>query len=99
VKIFTEVLGIKRCGIHDNFFDNGGHSLLATQLASRVRDAFKVELPLSSIFEAPTIAGLSKVVESLKDNSTKSQAPALVPISRESRRMKLSSLNKDSKKQ
>ncbi|OKH53430.1 non-ribosomal peptide synthetase [Calothrix sp. HK-06] len=99
VKIFTEVLGIKRCGIHDNFFELGGHSLLATQLASRVRDAFKVELPLSSIFEAPTIAGLSKVVESLKDNNAKSQAPALVPISRESRRMRLSSLNKDSKKQ
>jgi acyl carrier protein len=99
VKIFTEVLGIKRCGINDNFFELGGHSLLATQLASRVRDAFKVELPLSNIFEAPTIAGLSKVVENLKDNSAKSQAPALVPISRDSRRMKLSSLNKDSKKQ
>ncbi|BDA68805.1 hypothetical protein CAL7716_029710 [Calothrix sp. PCC 7716] len=99
VKIFIEVLGIKRCGIHDNFFELGGHSLLATQLASRVRDAFKVELPLSSIFEVPTIAGLSKVVESLKDNNAKSQAPALVPISRESRRMRLSSLNKDSKKQ
>ncbi len=99
VKIFTEVLGIKRCGIHDNFFELGGHSLLATQLASRVRDAFKVELPLSNVFEAPTIGGLSKIVEKLKDNSAKSKAPALVPISRDSRRMKLSSLNKDSKKQ
>ncbi|BAZ14327.1 McnC protein [Calothrix sp. NIES-4071] len=95
VKIFIEVLGIKRCGIHDNFFELGGHSLLATQLASRVRDAFKVELPLSNVFEAPTIAGLSKVVESLKDSNAKSQAPALVPISRDSRRMKLSSLKKD----
>ncbi|WP_233787977.1 hypothetical protein [Dulcicalothrix desertica] len=56
-------------------------------------------MPLSSIFEAPTITGLSKVVESLKDNNAKSQAPALVPISRDSRRMKLSSLNKDSKNQ
>jgi amino acid adenylation domain-containing protein len=97
VKIFAEVLGLKRVGIHDNFFELGGHSLLATQLVSRVRDAFGVELPLRSVFEAPAIAQLSKVVESLKDSSAQTKAPALVPISREARRMKLSSLNKESK--
>ncbi|BAZ22617.1 McnC protein [Kalymmatonema gypsitolerans NIES-4073] len=96
VKIWAEVLGVKRVGIHDNFFTLGGHSLLATQLVSRVRDAFKVELPLRSVFEAPTIAELSKVVESLKASNVESKAPALVPLSRESRRMKLSSLNKES---
>lgn len=93
VKIWVEVLGVQRVGIDDNFFTLGGHSLLATQLVSRVRDAFKVELPLRSVFEAPTIAGLSKVVESLKDSDSQSHAPALVPLSRENRRMKLSSLN------
>ncbi|MEI2581573.1 phosphopantetheine-binding protein [Scytonema sp. PRP1] len=96
VKIWAEVLGVKRVGIDDNFFTLGGHSLLATQLVSRVRDAFKVELPLRSVFEAPTIAELSKVVESLKGSNVESKAPALVPLSRESRRMKLSSLNKES---
>ena len=96
VKIWAEVLGVKRVGIHDNFFELGGHSLLATQLVSRVRDVFKVELPLRSVFEAPTIAELSKVVESFKESNTQSQAP-IVPLSRESRRMKLSSLYKDSK--
>ncbi|MEG4814071.1 amino acid adenylation domain-containing protein [Microcoleus sp. K5-D4] len=93
VKIWAEVLGIKRVGIRDNFFELGGHSLLATQLVSRVRDAFGVELPLRRVFEAPTISELSKVVESLKDKNAKSDAPALVPISRDSRRRKLSSFN------
>ncbi len=96
-KIWVEVLGLKRVGIHDNFFELGGHSLLATQLVSRVRDAFGVELPLRSVFEAPAIAQLSEVVESLKHSSAQTKAPALVPISREARRMKLSSLNKENK--
>jgi amino acid adenylation domain-containing protein len=96
VKIFASVLGLKRVGIYDNFFELGGHSLLATQLVSRVRDAFGVELPLRNVFEAPAIAQLSLLVESLQDSKGQSQAPALVPISRESRRMNLSSLNKGS---
>ncbi len=93
VKIFAEVLGLKRVGIHDNFFELGGHSLLATVLVSRVRDTLQVELPLRSVFEASTITELSKVVESFKESNAQSQTPALVPLSRESRRMKLSSLN------
>ncbi|EGK83949.1 non-ribosomal peptide synthetase [Microcoleus vaginatus PCC 9802] len=97
VKIWAEVLGIKRVGIRDNFFELGGHSLLATQLVSRVRDAFGVELPLRRVFEAPTIAELSKIVESLKESDAKIKAPALVPVSRENRRVKLSSVNRESK--
>ncbi|GAA6615935.1 amino acid adenylation domain-containing protein [Scytonema sp. NUACC26] len=94
-EIFADVLGIKRLSIRDNFFELGGHSLLATQVVSRVRDAFKIELPLRSLFESPTVAELSPVMESLKKDKDKNQAPALVPLSRESRRMKLSSLKKE----
>lgn len=97
VQIWAEVLGIKRVGIHDNFFELGGHSLLATQLASRVRDKFGFELPLRSVFEAPTIAKLAPVIQGLKQQNPTHQAPALVPVSRERRRMKLSSLNPDRK--
>jgi len=97
VGIWREVLGLKRVGIHDNFFELGGHSLLATQLISRVRDAFQVELPLRSLFEQATVAGLSKEVERFQNSNSRPQAPAILPVSREARRVKLSSLNKESK--
>jgi amino acid adenylation domain-containing protein len=55
VDIWVEVLGIDRVGINDSFFEMGGHSLLVFQVISRVREAFGVDLPLRSLFEAPTI--------------------------------------------
>jgi acyl transferase domain-containing protein/acyl carrier protein len=57
--IWHTLFGIERVGIHDDFFNLGGNSLLAIQLVSQLRKAFKVEMPLSKLFESPTIAGLS----------------------------------------
>ncbi len=61
-RTWSRVLGSKRVGIHDNFFELGGHSLLATQVMSRLREVFRVDLPLLSLFESPTVAGLSHVI-------------------------------------
>ncbi|HET6978705.1 MAG TPA: amino acid adenylation domain-containing protein [Pyrinomonadaceae bacterium] len=60
--IWQEVLDRERVSAADNFFELGGHSLLATRVTSRVREMFGVELPLRSIFEAPTISGMSRKI-------------------------------------
>jgi amino acid adenylation domain-containing protein len=72
-QIWAAVLRRERVGINDNFFELGGHSLLATQLISRVRSAFKVELPLRCLFEGPTIDQLAaSIIKFLQNAEAKS---------------------------
>jgi thioesterase domain-containing protein/NAD(P)-dependent dehydrogenase (short-subunit alcohol dehydrogenase family)/acyl carrier protein len=61
-EVWTELLGVARVGVHDDFFDLGGQSLVAVRMFARVRGRFDVDLPLSTLFEAPTIAKLAAVV-------------------------------------
>ncbi|MGH9336726.1 MAG: phosphopantetheine-binding protein, partial [Vicinamibacteria bacterium] len=75
--IWGGVLGVSRVGAHDDFFDLGGHSLLATQVMSRVRLAFQVEVPLKSLFELPTVAGLSGRIEDLRRRGASIAAPPI----------------------
>ena len=62
-EIWGEVLKRDPIGAHDNFFDLGGHSLLAMRVVARVYHAAGVELPLRTVFEAPTLGGLARALE------------------------------------
>ncbi|ETX03443.1 MAG: hypothetical protein ETSY1_00010, partial [Candidatus Entotheonella factor] len=73
--IWSDVLGADHLGMHDSFFDLGGHSLLATQVISRIRDAFRTELPVRVVFESPTIAELAMAV----DVASQAESAILVP--------------------
>jgi amino acid adenylation domain-containing protein len=81
--IWAEVLSVDELSVQDNFFDLGGHSLLAIQLIARLREAFQVDLPIRSLFESTTVAGLAEQIEALKrgDRGEK-EVPwtSLVPI-------------------
>jgi acyl transferase domain-containing protein len=64
--IWQERLGTRDFGIHDNFLELGGNSLMAAQMLTRLRETFAVELPLSALFEAPTVAAVAQQIRALQ---------------------------------
>jgi amino acid adenylation domain-containing protein len=78
--IWGDVLGLQRVGRHDSFFELGGNSLLATQVVARMRSALRIELPLRSLFEAPTVAQLAGQVERQRQVAPGAPVPPLFPL-------------------
>jgi amino acid adenylation domain-containing protein len=74
--IWASVLAAGRIGINDNFFDLGGHSLLATRIVSRLREAFRMQFPLSRFFEVPTVAGNVAEIEATGSSNALTPIPA-----------------------
>lgn len=67
--LWQEILNVERVGLHDNFFELGGDSLTAAVMAALFPEHLQVELPLGSLFEAPTIADLAGLVERVSNES------------------------------
>ena len=63
-EVWQEVLGLEQVGVDEDFFMLGGHSLLATQILARVEERFNTKVPLSKLFESPTVAAMAKSIES-----------------------------------
>jgi len=61
--IFRELLGVKDVGINNSFLELGGDSLTGTQLLSKLKQAFAMNLPISTIFEFPTVAQLAEIIQ------------------------------------
>ncbi|MBE9178017.1 amino acid adenylation domain-containing protein [Oculatella sp. LEGE 06141] len=92
IDIWQDLLRLKPVNVHDNFFELGGHSLLATQMASRIRDALGLELPLQRVFAAPTIAQLAPILETLRAAPSTPNLPPLVRLERSAHRRPRSTL-------
>ena len=64
VGFFEELLGVQQVGVRDSFFDLGGHSLIAVRLFSKIKKAYKVDFPISVLFEAPTVEAVARLIQS-----------------------------------
>ena len=96
-RVWNDVLGVDDVKPQDNFFiDLGGHSLLATQAASRLRAELDLEIPLRTLFEAPTVAELGPALRALRDEGGATSRRGPIPaVSREARRIRLGDADAD----
>jgi amino acid adenylation domain-containing protein len=93
-RLWCEVFRVEQVSVTENFFELGGHSLLATQAVSRVREELDIELPVRSLFESPTIAQLAILIEHTQQDNRDTETTQILPVIRETRRIKLSTLNR-----
>jgi amino acid adenylation domain-containing protein len=84
-KIWQDLLGIEKIGVHDDFFQLGGHSIIAMKLASRIVAVMDTQVAVGAVFATPTVSGLAKALE---DGTQAGNPATAAPIKRSSRRGK-----------
>lgn len=78
--LWEELFGIAPIGIEDSFLELGGHSLLAIQMVTQIRSLFDADLPVTALFEAPTIAELSKLIGRARGEESPEDLEALLAL-------------------
>ncbi|REG22604.1 amino acid adenylation domain-containing protein [Archangium gephyra] len=83
MELWSELLGIREVGPHQDFFDLGGHSLLAVQLGARIREAFRIDFPQQRLLEHRTIARLTSFIQETSRGTAPSEgSPLLIELNR-----------------
>ncbi|WP_217712224.1 non-ribosomal peptide synthetase [Streptomyces sp. NA02950] len=90
--LFAEVLGLDQVSADGSFFDLGGDSLLAMRLIARIRTTLDVEIGISELFGAPTVAGIARLVDGDRNGRARSgvvvrERPEVLPLSFGQQRM------------
>ncbi|WP_387468318.1 amino acid adenylation domain-containing protein, partial [Photorhabdus sp. RM323S] len=83
--IWCELLEVEQVSRHDNFFALGGHSLVAVRVMNRIMAVLGVELPLTELFNSPSLTALAQAVQTRLDTQDSTALPAIIPVSREGR--------------
>ncbi len=78
-KMWEKVLSVQPVGVTDNFFDLGGHSLLAVRLFAQIEKMFGKNLPLATLFQAPTVEQLTPIVREQESSVSWSSLVAVQP--------------------
>ena len=80
--VWKQMLGSEQVGLTDNFFELGGHSLLTTRVIAQVRGLFQVEVPVRTLFDAPTLGEFARRIEALQRSSILPQLPPISAVER-----------------
>lgn len=73
---WQDLLGVARVGIHASFFDLGGHSLIAVRLFRQIKKEWGLDLPISLLFEAPTVAQCAAIVAAQRPEASNADGEA-----------------------